>query len=232
MQQVHNGRKIGQTIGQRNLKENEQTKFINMATTKEPRNMNTVFGTITSASGQPLANLKVEIHDVDMRKWQILSETLTDKDGKFNLEWQHEQLTGRGRKTADIAVKVLTREKNTELFSSSMDEVRFNASMREEINVVLQEEIKPERVEFDWLVKEVTFLANKIAIADLSENKEHRDVTFLSKELEVSAEKIEHLIVAFRLAKISKIEAGFFYALFRKDTLLSNNFSENSSARF
>jgi len=195
------------------------------------KNPNNVLGKVTDSNGRPLSNLKVEIYDVDMREWQVLSDTFTNKEGKYELKWTHDQLSGRGKKEADIAIKVFTKEKNTELFKSSINEVRFNASEREEINITIKQSLPKEVVEFDFLVKEVTFLANKIAIADLQENEEHRDVTFLSKELEVPADKIEHLIVAHRLQDLSKIDAAFFYALFRKNTLLYNDFAKNLNAR-
>ena len=202
-----------------------------MATTIKNQSPNTVLGKVTDANGRPLANLKIAIYDVDMREWQVLSDTFTNKDGKYELKWTHDQLSGRGRKEADIGIKVFTKEKNTELFKSSMDEVRFNASEREEINITIRQALPNEVVEFDFLVKEVSFLANKVAIADLLENKEHRDVTFLSKELEVPTDKIEHLVVAHRVHNLSKIDAAFFYALFRKNTLLHNDFTKNLNAR-
>jgi hypothetical protein len=47
----------------------------------------------------------------------------------------------------------------------------------------------------------------------------------------VPAQKIEHLVVAHRIQKMSQIEPQFFYALFRKDTLLQNDFSRELNAR-
>jgi len=202
-----------------------------MATTIKNQNLNTVLGKVTDSNGRPMANVKVAIHDVDMREWQPLGDTFTNREGKYELQWTYEQLSGRGKKEADIAIKVFTKEKNTELYKSSLDEVRFNASPREEINITIRQALPKEVVEFDFLAKEVSFLANKIAIADLQENKAHRDVTFLSKELEVPADKIEHLIVAHRLQNSSKVDAAFFYALFRKNTLLHNDFAKNLNAR-
>ncbi|NMH88793.1 Tc toxin subunit A-related protein [Flavivirga algicola] len=192
---------------------------------------NTVRGIVTDIKGKPLANLKVAIYDIDMRKWELLSEVQTDRAGKYELKWTHGQLSGRGKKTADIAVKVLTPKKNIELYKSSIDEVRFNASRSEEINITLKEPVKPDQVEFDWLIQEITFLADKVAITDLTENEENRDVTFLAKELNVAPEKIEHVIVAHRLSKISKIEPDFFYGLLQKDTLLNNKLATHFSAR-
>jgi hypothetical protein len=80
-------------------------------------------------------------------------------------------------------------------------------------------------------LKQVTYLAGKVAITNLQENKEHRDITFLSKEAEIPAEKIEHLVVAHRLNEASKIDAAFFYALLRKNTLLKNDFAKSFHAR-
>jgi 5-hydroxyisourate hydrolase-like protein (transthyretin family) len=202
-----------------------------MATAIKNQNPNTVLGKVTDGNGRPLASLKVEIYDVDMREWQPLADTFTNREGKYELQWTHEQLSGKGKKEADIAIKVFTKEKNSELYKSSLDEVRFNASAREEINITIRQALPKEVVEFDFLAKEVSFLANKIAIADLQENKEHRDVTFLSKEVEVPADKMEHLIVAHRLQNSSKVDAAFFYALFRKNTLLHNDFAKNLNAR-
>ncbi len=192
---------------------------------------NVVLGKVTDGRSRPLANLTVEIYDVDMREWKALANTFTNKDGKYEVRWSHDESTGQGKKTADLAVKVFSKEKNTELFKTTMSQVRFNASKREQINVTIQQAVPTEVVEFDFLVNEVSCLAGEVAIADLQENQEHSDVTFLSKELEVPSDKIEHLIVAHRLQNLSKIDAAFFYALLRKNTLLHNNFSKDLSAR-
>jgi 5-hydroxyisourate hydrolase-like protein (transthyretin family) len=195
------------------------------------QSLNTVSGKVSDANGQPLANLKVVIYDVDMRNWEALVHTFTDKQGKFELSWTLEQLNGRGKKGADIGIKVFTKEKNTELFKSGMEDVRFNAGKKEEFNITISQTIPTEVIEFDFLIKEVTSLTRNIATADLQENNDHQDITFLSKELGLATGKIEHLVVAHRLQDRSKIDAGFFYALLRKNTLLNKNFTKNLSTR-
>lgn len=192
---------------------------------------NTVFGKVTDINGRALPNLVVSIFDVDMREWQELGNTTTAGDGNYEIRWGHEQLKGREKLTADIALKVSTKEHGTELFKTVMGDVRFNAAEREEINVVLKTQVPNESIEFETLLRDTTYLAGKVAITDLQESKEHKDITFLSKELSVPADKLEHLVVAHRMAKITNIEADFFYALLRKNTLLRNNFTDNLSAR-
>jgi len=74
-----------------------------MATAIKNQNPNTVLAKVTDSNGRPLANLKVAIYDVDMREWQPLADTFTNREGKYKLQWTHEQLSGRGKKEADIA---------------------------------------------------------------------------------------------------------------------------------
>src|SRR5690242_3930681 len=135
-----------------------------MATTNSK--INIVTGIVTDVTGQPLSNLKVEIFDIEMRNWQSLGHTITNKNGLFELGWKQGQL-GREKKNADIAVKVSTVEKGTEIFRSAMDTVRFNAGPFEKIDIIVKNELPVERIEYDWLVKEVNSLSDKVAINEL-----------------------------------------------------------------
>ena len=197
----------------------------------ENQKPNLVLGRVSDKLNRPLANLIVQAFDRDMRGEELLGESITDRDGKYEIAWSHSQLSGRGKKEADIVIKVFTREKKTLLYAFNIDAVRFNASEREEINITIEQAIKPEVVEYDFILKQASYLAGKIAIIDLQESKEHRDITFLSKEAEIPAEKIEHFVVAHRLNEASKIDAAFFYALLRKNTLLKNDFAKSFHAR-
>ncbi|TDW49140.1 hypothetical protein EV144_103667 [Flavobacterium sp. 270] len=191
----------------------------------QSQNPNIVSGKLTDNKRKPLANLKIAVYDKDMRSEELLSETITRKDGSYETTWFHSQLSGRGKKEADILIKVFTSEKNILLFSSDINQVRFNASPKEEINIRIKGSIINEVIEYDYLLKEVTFLANRIPVTDLQETKEQPDITFLGKELEIDAAKIHHLVVSNKLERIAKIEAPFFYALLRQNTLLKNNAS-------
>ena len=202
-----------------------------MADLIEKKKENLVLGRVTNNLNNPLSNLIVQAFDRDMRSEELLGENITDREGKYEITWLHSQLSGRGRKEADILVKVFTQKNKTLLFAADIDAVRFNASPREEINITIATTIQPEVVEYDYLLKEVSFLANKIAIPDLQETEQNRDITFLSKELGVSSAKIEHLVVSHRLQAESKIDAAFFYALLRKNTLLKNDFVKSFQTR-
>jgi hypothetical protein len=202
-----------------------------MATSTETRAENIVVGTVTDKLGRPLSNLVVHVYDRDMRDEQLLGECVTDRDGRYRIGWSHGQLSGRGKGSADIAIKVVTHEKKHLLFSSGVDDIRFNASPREQIDVTIATAMTPDVVEFDHIVQQVTFLAGAVAIADLQESRRYRDLTFLAQEAAIPADKIAHVVVAHRLHAESKIDAAFFYALLRKNTLLKSDLTKPAEIR-
>ncbi len=192
---------------------------------------NVVYGTILVPNTRPLSNLVVKAYDKNMRSYEFLGEAVSDNKGQYKITWYHSQLKGRNRKGADIAIKVFSKTKGIELYKTPMDEVRFNASSMEEINAVITGGVARDTVEFDFLVNEISYLSERVSIPKLQESREHQDITFLSKELEEPKEKIEHVVVSYRLSKRTKVEPGFFYALFRMGTLLENNVMSSGKAR-
>ncbi|MGY0035275.1 hypothetical protein [Pedobacter sp. NJ-S-72] len=152
--------------------------------------INIVFGKkISNQSNQSLPNLLVQAYDRDMRSEELLGECITAQDGSYKISWKHEQLSGRGRKEADLSMKVLSREKKTVLFASAIIDTRFNASPSEEINIVIKGAVRPEIIEYDFLYKEVSFLADKVKPADLQENSTNQDISFLSREMSVPRQR-------------------------------------------
>lgn len=200
-----------------------------LSTTSQKPNI--VYGTVLGPKNKPLSNLVVRVYDKNMRTYEFLGEATTDNKGYYKVTWFHGQLKGKNRKGADLAIKIFSTEKKAELYRLPMDEVRFNASPMEEINVAFAHGMARETIEFDFLVNEISYLSERVPIIDLQESKEHQDITFLSKELEVPTDKIEHLVVAYRLSKSTKVEPGFFYTLFRMGTLLGNRFISDAKAR-
>src|SRR4051812_33680192 len=97
----------------------------------ETRKDNVVLGRVADKLSRPLANLVVQAFDRDMRSEEFLGECVTDGDGKYKIAWSHDQLKAPENKTADISIKVFTRENRTPLFASDVDDTRFNASPRE-----------------------------------------------------------------------------------------------------
>lgn len=184
-----------------------------------------VLGRVTDRGGRPLPRLLVRAYDRDLRSEELLGECETGRDGRYSIRWSHHQLSGRGKQTADLALKVLSARRGHELYAADVDATRFNASAREEINVTIEREIPAEGVEFDELVQQMSFLARDLPLADLQESSRHRDVSFLTREAGLAADKVEHVIVAHRMQALAQVDADFFYVLLRRHTLLKGDLS-------
>lgn len=202
-----------------------------MATTIRNQKINTVVGTITDVNGRPLQCAKVALYDANLRDWQLLTETETNTHGAFEMQWQQEQIKGRNKKSADLALRVFSAIKKKELYKSGTDDIRFNAGHREVFTITIATTAPREEILFEKLVADVSYLAGEVAIAQLEESKKNQDVTFLSRELHDEPKNIEHLVVAHKLTKKTDIEPAFFYGLFYKDTLLFNDAGTALKAR-
>ena len=84
--------------------------------TNQTKKQNLVLGRVIDQTDRPLVNFIVQVFDRDMRSEELLGECITDKEGKYEITWSHSQLSGRGKKEADIVIKVLTQKKKKVLF--------------------------------------------------------------------------------------------------------------------
>ncbi|HEU4914211.1 MAG TPA: neuraminidase-like domain-containing protein [Candidatus Saccharimonadales bacterium] len=203
---------------------------------------NVVYGAVLDTDGKPLEGLLVRAYARALRGEKMLGEAITDEHGKYeivlddndNVRNSGDLIKAAARlqaKTA-IAVNVYSPKKHVLLYASPVDEVHYRSDKREEINVTITVPVRPEEVEFEALLAQIAAHAGDIALADLQQDDTHQDLTFLARELRVPQEKLDHLVLAHRLQKQSGVEAPFFYALLRKNTLLKDAFVKPLQSRF
>jgi hypothetical protein len=191
-----------------------------------------VWGAVSDRDNRRLSGLLVKAFDRDMRSEALLGETLTNAKGEYRIEYSQEKFNVAEKQTADLSMKVFAAGGNEPLYETEIEQIVLNASPFEEINIVIQSEIKAEGNEFDRITGEISGLLGGGKFSELEENDKNRDISFLSKKTGIAAEKLEHLVVAHRLAlESTRIEAAFFYALFRKNTLLKNNLDRSLRMR-
>lgn len=190
-----------------------------------------VYGIVTDAKHNVVPNLIVRAFDRDLRSEQLLGEGKTNAEGHYTIMYTAEQFRRAEKKHADLAIKVMARDGKQVLYATAMDGIVFNAPEEVEKNIVLPTTIAPELNEFDALNRALAPLLENVSVGDLREDDTMQDITFLQRETGVERVKIEHLVVAFRLAKLSSIDAAFFYALLRKDTLLRLDLAQALHAR-
>jgi hypothetical protein len=65
---------------------------------------NIVLGRVVDKLNCPLANLIVQAFDRYMRSEELLGESITGREDKYEITWLHSQLSGRGKKEADLII--------------------------------------------------------------------------------------------------------------------------------
>ncbi len=178
------------------------------------------------------AGFLVRAYDRDLRNEQLLGESVTNEDGYYEIKYDPKQFARAEKKRADLIVRVYTRKGKKLLYEPSFDEILFNAPKEAEFNIQLKVSIPVECDEFTTLVRTTASLIENIALYELEENNDNQDISFLSRECNVESIKLDHLVLAHRMANKSRIAVEFFYALFRKDTLLKNDLSSVFTLRF
>src|SRR5690242_1976769 len=138
-----------------------------------------VYGTVSDGRSNKLANLLVKAFARDMRSETLLGEAPTNTQGEYRIEYSAEELQAAEKQTADLRMKVYAASGKDLLYETTIEEIVFNASPSEEINIVIQSEIKPEENEFDSILREISVLIGEVPVSQLQENEEHRDITFL-----------------------------------------------------
>ena len=190
---------------------------------KTPQLTYLVRGRVSDRFARPLPNLTVQAFDRDMRTEEMLGEALTDRQGRYEIFYTLEKAARTERQTADLSMKVLAANTKQLLYEAPLKEVRFNASLNEEINIVVETEITPQENEFDFILRTITPLIDRVKIPELTENDRLQDITFLAAETEIANEKLTYFVIAHRMAAESKGAPAFFYGLLRKNTLLKND---------
>ena len=172
-----------------------------------------VKGRVVYADGKPLADSLVHAFDKDLRSKEFLGETITDGEGHYEIRYNEEQFSRAEQGSADLIVRAYNHE-GLELASS---QIVFNAQPEETIDPVVGGEVYRGPSEYDQLVRRLTPLLQGLSFAELTEDEEHQDVTFLSGETGEDPLHITFLITAHRLAERTDIAPQIFYGLLRND---------------
>lgn len=200
---------------------------------------NVVYGSVLDTDGKPLEGLQVRAYARVLRGEKLLGDAITDEYGKYEITLEdddndgtHARLQPKLQAKLALAIKVYSSKKRTLLYASPVDDIHYRSGDREEINVIISATVHPEEIEFDALAARIAEHAGDIPLADLQQDDKHQELVFLARELRVPQAKLDHMVLAHRLQKVSGVEAPFFYALLRKNTLLKDAFTKPLQARF
>ncbi|MEQ1530906.1 MAG: peptidoglycan-binding domain-containing protein, partial [Methylococcales bacterium] len=179
----------------------------------------TVDGKVMSAARAGVDGLRVVIVDKNtgINSDVYLAETVTGNGGSYLLTFVIRRLQDRCKLRPDLQSRVFLGE--TFLDASN---VRYNASNRETLNVLLTEKSSSALAsEYETLISALTNRC-RANLKDLKENDEQQDITYLANKTGWDARSVALAALADQFSDRttdanggSKIDPAFFYALFR-----------------
>ena len=184
---------------------------INAKLDEQRRNL-IVRGQVLSVDGRPQAQLRVTAVDRDLRSEEQLGQAATDRNGAYEIRYEAGQFRRAEKAQADLVVRAFSAA--GEVLAQSP--IRFNAQPVEVINLIVGGTVVKGPSEYDRLAAELAPLLIDIPAADLREDKEHQDITFLSGETGIASSLITFYVVAHRVSRDTRVEPRAFYALFRQ----------------
>ncbi|GLY94446.1 neuraminidase-like domain-containing protein [Actinoplanes sp. NBRC 103695] len=162
----------------------------------EPRDR-VVFGVVRDAFGAPLAGVSVQAFDRDLRSEQSLGRAETDDEGRYAVAYSAAQFRRAEKDSADLVLAVTDGEGEPLLRST----VHYNAPAQAEIDLDLDGVTFAGPSEWEVQTGALTPLLAGVAPADLREDEQHQDVSFLSGETGFSQLTIGTWAACWRLAE-------------------------------
>lgn len=190
-----------------------------------------VYGTVTDAQGIPVSNILIRAFDRDLRTEELLGERLTDDAGKYEIPYDPASFKRAEKRSADLSVKAYDASGKQLLYEQTIDQITFNAPREKRVDIIIRVAVKPLENEFDIILRALPPLIENVPLVSLQEDAKTRDITFLARETDIPAQRLQFIVMAHRLLEITKIDAAFFYALLRKDTLLKLDLAKAFNAR-
>jgi hypothetical protein len=171
-----------------------------------------ISGKIYDAFDAPLMEVIVNAYDKDLRSEQLLGETKTDAKGFYTIDYDIEQYNKAEGGSADIFLRIFNDTR--ELLGESP--VNFNVPDDFHLDFKIDNQAYKGPAEFDFLIGLIEPLleGQNVTIADLQENEDIKDISFLAGEMGEDEQKIAFLNKAYTFEK-TKINPAIFYGLFR-----------------
>ncbi|HMD00980.1 MAG TPA: hypothetical protein VKH37_12540, partial [Ferruginibacter sp.] len=142
-----------------------------------------VKGKVSNKNNNPLRGLTVKAFNLDMRSETLLGSSTTDQNGQYKISYAAVRPSRSEKGSADLCMRVYNGDEL--LFNTGIDDVIFNASENETVNIIIETAIKPKSNEFDNILRQISGLIGDVAVDALQEDEHHADITFLTKETNI-----------------------------------------------
>jgi hypothetical protein len=173
-----------------------------------------VRGQVRFADGKPLPAAAVQAVDRDLRGEEMLGQSQTDPNGRYEIRYTANQFSRLEKSSADLVVRAI----NSAGVVAANSSILFNAPPEATIDLVVGGEEFRGPSEYEQLLAELSpLLPTGVSFADLTEDATHQDISFLAGETGQESPRIAFLAAAYRLAAKTSLSPEAFYALFREN---------------
>ena len=164
-----------------------------------------VHGKVTGADGKPLMHAEILVYWRRIREIILLEKGHVSEDGNYEVNY---------RLPDDAPGPVLIV---VEAHSGRDGEILKSPVTRALPDLVINLIGEPQDTsEYAALRRAILLLLDNLPLAEVVENTEHQDITFLTEETDYTNEQVTRLVVAERLSEAYKIAPDIFYAFLRQ----------------
>jgi hypothetical protein len=177
----------------------------------------TIRGQVLYANGNGLAGGIMRVFDQGLRNEKLLGEATTDGAGRYQISFSSEPF-GLVRRT-NVALVIRAFDAGGSLLASSQP--LFNAQPVETVNLIISGEHRGPS-EYERIVQDLAPLLQGLSFADLIENDERQDISFLANKTGWDASAVAMVSLADQFSQravnagpAANLPPAFFYALLR-----------------
>ena len=169
-----------------------------------------VVGRVVGPDLKPAADVSVEAYDRDFRSEQQLGTAQTNAGGYFVISYTRESFARAEKASADVFVRV--KDGDRLLFDPPVSATQFNAGRVASVTVTLSAQPQRKQSLYEQIEETLRPLID-IAPADLRQDDENQDVTFLAGETGLAADELEFFALSHRMTQKLELPATFYFAM-------------------
>ncbi|RKG52238.1 hypothetical protein D7X30_34170 [Corallococcus sp. AB011P] len=180
-----------------------------------------VRGNLTFRQGLAIPGATVRAFDKGLRDEVLLAESMTNEHGNFELWYSIDQLRRRNKMQADLVVRAyapLTPGEPIRVAEPVAESrIIFKAQTVEKVRLLVRGGPETMWSEYEQLMSELKPLLQGVSLAELSEDTDRKDLSYLAGHTGMPPKKVAALVVAHKLAARTKLASPeLFYGLVRK----------------
>src|SRR6266496_1796547 len=167
-----------------------------------------VRGRVRHQDGRRLVNAVVRAFDRDLRREELLGETKPDATGHYEIRYARDGFARAEKENADLVVRAFAPD-GREL---AVSPVLFNAPATADVDLTVAAGVWDLPSLFETLGLAVSPLMGDVALVELDEDAEHRDLSFLAGETGFAWELLARFVVSYRMPG-EGLEPEFWFAV-------------------